>query len=348
MALLRDLERNGRKILIKFITGLFGSSNKNVNLKEIKSVIILRLDERLGNVVLLNSVIQSFIKNKIPVSLVVCKKYGRIYEYNDNIKNIIYFNKKALFNPFNIIKLVIQLKSSKYDLLFDASNPNDLSTLSLIVMILIKAKMKIGFDRKNSEAVLNKTVKRPAREIHILDCYKLLFQHLHLKFYKIPMLDLPTHLFLKYRSLAEEKRKILIVNPAGRDEKQWDVKKMLAFIQTLDLKKFKLIAIFGPNELKIKDEFKQKELITISPKDVLDLIAVLSMGKVYIGNDSGPMHLAASLGLAILAIYKPSASKVFGPCAKNYEMIVTENPFSVPVKQVEEKFKKLLKRLSLS
>lgn len=345
MALLRDLERNGRKILIKLITGLLGSSNKNVNSKEIKSAIILRLDERLGNVVLLNSVIQSFIKNKIPISLVVCKKYGRIYEYNDNIKNIIYFNKKALFNPFNLIKLIIQLKSSKYDLLFDASNPNDLSTLSLIVMILIRAKMKIGFDRKNSQAVLNRTVKRPAREIHILDCYQLLFQHLHLKFYKMPLLDLPTHLFLKYRSLAEKKRKTLIVHPGGRDEKQWDINKMLAFIQTIDLKKFKLIALFGPNELKLKNKFKRKDLITVTPKDVLELVAVLSSGNIYIGNDSGPMHLAASLGLAILAIYMPSASKVFSPCAKNYEMIVTNNPFSVPVKQVEEKFKKLLKKL---
>lgn len=342
MSFFRDIEKQGRKLLIKLLTRLNAVSPYTDKIKKIRSVIILRIDERLGNVVLLNSVIHSFMQNRMTVTLMVCQKFGQIYEDTRGLKEIIYFNKKELFNPVNICKLINRIRKQQYDLLFDASNPNDLSTLSLFLMILIRARIKIGFNRKNSSSVLNELIERPEQKQHMLKYYGLLFKRLHLKFYQQPYVSISQARLKKIRIPVHDHRKIIIAHPGGRGFKQWDERKMISFLKRIDHKKYSIICILGPDELSIKDMFETENFQTIMPKDVFELAAVLSKGIMYIGNDSGPMHLAAALKLSILAVFKPDASIVFQPLAKKCRIIVTDTPFNVSPDKVYHAFKKLL------
>jgi len=43
------------------------------------------------------------------------------------------------------------------------------------------------------------------------------------------------------------------------------------------------------------------------------MIALVRQPSVFVGNDSGPMHLSAAVGNRVLAIFGPTSPKRFGP-----------------------------------
>ena len=55
--------------------------------------------------------------------------------------------------------------------------------------------------------------------------------------------------------------------------------------------------------------------------DLLDLMRLLSSAGGYIGNDSGPSHLAAFLGLPAIVIFGPADPKRWAPVGRNVEMV---------------------------
>ncbi len=340
MNILIYIERKGRKILKRFLSRLISPSQVQGEIKKPENVIIIRVDERLGNLVLLNAAVKSFVRNNIETSLVVCKKYGEIYKYNHHIKEIIYFNKKSLFNPFNIFRLFFRLRKKKYDLLFDASNPNDLSALTFFVMMVIRAGIKFGYRRKESDMVLNKLVPVPEKKMHMPEYYALLFKYLGLKSYNDFHFAFPVNVLQKYNYLKE--KKIIIVHPGGRDNKKWRTRRLLLFLEKIRNKKYKFIILLGPDEYKVEKIFLSEKYDVIKPEDVLGLVSVLSAGKIYIGIDSGPMHLAGALGLAVFAIYKPLASIIFKPIARYYRMVISDYPPDLSVREVCNKYQQFI------
>ncbi|HAX44810.1 MAG TPA: hypothetical protein DCY80_19905, partial [Solibacterales bacterium] len=47
--------------------------------------------------------------------------------------------------------------------------------------------------------------------------------------------------------------------------------------------------------------------------DLAELIPYLATARAYLGNDSGPTHVAAALGLPTLALFGPTNPKVWAP-----------------------------------
>ena len=64
---------------------------------------------------------------------------------------------------------------------------------------------------------------------------------------------------------------------------------------------------------------------TISGLTISELTWVLGQAKLFIGNDSGPTHLAAALGVPTLVLFGSSDSRVWHPWQVTYEIV--QNPF---------------------
>lgn len=58
--------------------------------------------------------------------------------------------------------------------------------------------------------------------------------------------------------------------------------------------------------------------------DLRKAIAIMNMCKLFITNDSGPMHIAASLGLPTVAIFGSTDPKLTGPLGNNVKVIKKE------------------------
>ncbi len=342
MKFIKKFENSSKRILLRYISNLFKKKQLTGNdIPQIKNVIIVRIDERIGNLVLILPVVNSFIKNRVSVTVMAAGKFADIIRTKKGVK-VIEFNKKKFFNPLYILKFIFTIRKHRYDLLFDASNPNDMSTLTFLTIAIINAKVKFGFDRKNSSSVLNLTVKPPKREIHILEYYRILFNTLGIKFYSELKLNLDDKIKNRHKSLLKRKKRLIAVHPGGRGPKQWDITKLLELLQNIKNKKFEFLIIIGPNEKENRLFFEKVGYNVVEPKDVIDLASYLSLCDIFIGNDSGPMHLAASLGLKIVAIFRDSAKINFRPVAKKYEIISAYDVNTISVKRVYKAFQKII------
>ena len=58
----------------------------------------------------------------------------------------------------------------------------------------------------------------------------------------------------------------------------------------------------------------------------LELAELIRGAQLYVGNDSGPMHLAAAVGTPIVAVWGSSDSRRWRPWAAEHVAIV-QNPF---------------------
>ena len=66
----------------------------------------------------------------------------------------------------------------------------------------------------------------------------------------------------------------------------------------------------------------QKESINVAGKTTLtQLASILHTCNVFIGNDSGPMHLAAAVGTQTIGLYGPGDPTRFGPAGKKCQTI---------------------------
>lgn len=347
MKLLKLIEKKGKKFLLGFLRLILKTAQVDKHkVKMIKNVIIVRIDERLGNLVLITPIIKSFLKNNIKVTVIAAGLFSKLLYTIDNIR-IIEFNKKRLFNPVYLLKYILFLRKEEYDLLFDASNPNEMSILTFFVILLLKARYKIGFLRKNSNLILNLCVNRPEKEIHIVQYYKILFKTLGLKYYLDTRISLPTEIRKRYSYLKKEfKHKSLIaVHPGGRGNKQWKIVRFLKLLKMIkrNYPGYEFLIILGPSEKNLIETFQTQGYRVVLPVDVLDLSAYLSICKTFIGNDSGPMHLASALGLNILAVFKDTSRTVFRPLSKRYRILSASHVNSISTRQVFNAFVDLQK-----
>ncbi len=57
-----------------------------------------------------------------------------------------------------------------------------------------------------------------------------------------------------------------------------------------------------------------------------ELIALLQASQLFVGNDSGPMHLAAATGIAVFALFGPTDQMRWGPLGSNAQVIRNATP----------------------
>ena len=65
------------------------------------------------------------------------------------------------------------------------------------------------------------------------------------------------------------------------------------------------------------------ELVFETPQDELEkIIPIIAACRFYIGNDSGPLHISANLGLKCLAIFCDSPPSAYGLWNSNIKIVV--------------------------
>ncbi len=113
-------------------------------------------------------------------------------------------------------------------------------------------------------------------------------------------------------------QKLLLVHPgSGSERKNLPVSFYLTATEELG-KRFGLEPSFvlGPAELERGLPEKLRGRHIFSPKTVSELKELLLKAALYIGNDSGPSHLAAAIGIRTIAIYISTDPAIWGTVGK--------------------------------
>ena len=138
----------------------------------------------------------------------------------------------------------------------------------------------------------------------------------------------------------EEDEEFITLHPGtSKIERSWHVERFGVLCQKiLKSEKKKLVLIGTKSEENILNRIKgycPPDNVKIIPSMNLRVLAgVLKKSRIFIGNDSGMMHLAAMVGTPIVGIFGPGNSKTTGPYmdAKYYE-ILTKNYSCSPCRQ---------------
>ena len=116
---------------------------------------------------------------------------------------------------------------------------------------------------------------------------------------------------------------------ASGPTKRWDIKNFIKLCININARtpsKFYLAA--GNNDKDLIDQFLNSELSNncISFKDlkISETLPIIKNCNLYIGNDTGWLHVSSALGVKCLALFMDSPVQAYGKYSKNIEVIVPE------------------------
>jgi len=64
----------------------------------------------------------------------------------------------------------------------------------------------------------------------------------------------------------------------------------------------------------------------LGPLPLAELAAVIATARLYLGNDSGPSHIAAALDVPTVAIFGPSDPAIWAPRSRSGRVAIVEAP----------------------
>ena len=123
---------------------------------------------------------------------------------------------------------------------------------------------------------------------------------------------------------------LAIVNPgAGWGSKCWPTKSYGAVATALADRGMAVMINYGPNEDRLAESVRQASNQLARPVQcsVSQLIALTRRASLFLGGDTGPMHLAAALGVPVVALFGPTRPDRSGPYATR--SVVLRSPASV-------------------
>ncbi|MDA9620905.1 glycosyltransferase family 9 protein [Pelagibacteraceae bacterium] len=262
----------------------------------------------IGDTILSSGVINHFIhqSQEAKLTFVVGPTAAPLLKNYNNIENIIIFKKRKLnLHWFDIFKKTYRIK---WDIIVDFRS----SLLSLLL--------------KNNK----KYIFKKLHNIHHIEQLNSSFGFECSNLF-IPTSDDEAN---KVNNDLDSSFKHIVIFPGGNwTPKLWSAKKFNETMKHL-INKYDKIKFILVGSLKEKNKFYNLLIQGINEDLVIDLFgynltltsAYMKKSDIFIGNDSGLMHLAVASKLRVISLFGPTNNKVYGPIGdKNIVIRTKEN-----------------------
>jgi heptosyltransferase-1 len=186
---------------------------------------------------------------------------------------------------------------------------------------------------RESPATLFYTRQEIARGAHVIEQNLSLVEalsgtRLHPHSLQLPR-DVATEQRIQQRLTEAGLESLVIINPgAGWGAKRWPAQRYGAVARALARCGLRSIVNYGPGEDHLAREAEQASegASKAFAFSITELIALTRRAKLFIGGDTGPLHLAAALQVPTVAIFGPTDPARNGPYGTR--SIVLRNPAS--------------------
>lgn len=302
-----------------------------------KRILVVKLDH-IGDVILSTPVFSN-LRNAYPNTKLhaLCGKWGSvILENHPDVEKVIEYNSPVFCRseaPTTLRQtnqLFRQLRKHKYDLLielrgdwrtikFSALRP----TPKRLCRASLQIASKLGFHRFSS-------IHETSKNLDVLMQVGIPTPIQNATFAISTKNDQWALSFLADHQIKQTLPIITIHPGSPIDIKRWKPERFAELANWLITQKRAQVLFVGvSDEIQLITQIQalmQYESINFAGKTTLpQLASILQKSSMFIGNDSGPMHLAAAVGIPTIGLYGPGDPKRFGPVGEKCYTIQKKN-----------------------
>jgi ADP-heptose:LPS heptosyltransferase len=211
--------------------------------------------------------------------------------------------------PFlEMIRLRNKLAAEHFDFGVSAHSVGD--PRDHLLLKIFGVKNRLGFPRVRSRIFLTHPVARPDPQAHRYESWRAIARELKIELPPRGKISIPA---------AKNSETILIHSGAGQSVRVWPLEKYRNLAAQLRQKKLQVQIACDPDQRDWWARAREKNVAM--PKTVAELISLVDRSAAFIGNDSGPGHLAAFCGVPTFTIFGPQLPEWFAPLHPQSEWI---------------------------
>jgi ADP-heptose:LPS heptosyltransferase len=272
----------------------------------------------MGDCLLLTAPVRA-LKEEFPdfrISVLVEARFADCFDGNPDFHEIIVASKK--------FATAARLMMRRFDLIVNLhGGPTSL------VYSLSPMGRRVGAEHFQYSKFYNGLLPPPDPGVHSVQATMAMLRWLGVRCEKPPALRYEVH--HEAASRMREKlgdRPYVVVHPAALMEtKRWQPERFGEVARGIAERDFRIVVTAGPGEESFAGH-AAKEVdgsLIILGLSIPELAELIRGARLYIGNDSGPMHLAAAVGTPTVAVWGSSDSRRWRPW--RVEHVVVQNPF---------------------
>ena len=310
------------------------------NFEKTGSVVVLMMDKHMGNLVVSIPAIHALQKvyHDKTFCLVVDSAYSEIVENLSGVDQLMYYPRQQLRASSIInqsicfLKFIRQLRSVKPDIAIDLEGRE----LSSTICFLSGAPLRVGSSTCRRSFFYNRKARLQSGSHRVFTYFDIAsavgaesrFEEYYLKTSKKKEHSLKGLLLNK--GISVERPIACIHSGAGKLYKQWSSSKFIHMADWLGDNEFQVVFIGSKEESDKNDtlisRMKHKAFNFAGVISLGELMSLFEFSSLYIGNDSGPMHIAAAMKTPVVALFGSANEKRWGPLSKSSVVLRGEEP----------------------
>lgn len=292
----------------------------------------------LGDVIFSSSIFRA-LRAQHPDAHISCMAPPRVKEILERIDGIdeiiVYDEENEHFWPWAKLWFIFQLRRRKFDVAYLLHR----SLTRALLASWAGIPQIIGYDTKTKNRYLTKKVQEHAQEMmHRADIYLNVIETDN-----VQVQDRTTRLNIN-SEIRKEAEKILlssgigdhdyvvVVNTGGNwDLKRWPKQYFSQLIAQLTNElNVKVVIPGAPDDAKLAQEIMQEAktsgVINLAGKTTLkQLMGIMERADLVISSDSGPLHMASSLGTDVIGVFGPTRPEITGPRGNGKKIILQKD-----------------------
>jgi len=326
--LVKRLRRNGRLLLGHSVARMMGPRDyaTRLDVEVVSSVLICRINGRLGNAVFLTPLIDR-IHAAFPGAVIdLAMSFPQaeaLLKKKPGVRQVIAFPHKGVDMVWRYLAAVRRMRATYYDVVID---PTPESTGGRIVLSLSRARSRIGYSNGSQWAPLTHAIPEFPERMHqgAVPVYLLC------NVLGIPFESQDIRLALHLQPAEMEAGRLAIVKALQRRnlpvvparltfgffahgtgakplEKAWWVAFWKIFLE-LEPNAVPVEFLPGPAAAPIDERFAALHI-----ESVRDLTAAIATTRMFVSADTGPMHLASATPVPTVGLFQTSDPTLYGP-----------------------------------
>ncbi len=287
----------------------------------------------LGDVIFSTPVFKA-LKKAYPNARVSCLAVPRVKEILEHCPHIdeviVYDEKGKHWYPWEKLKLIASLRSKNFDVVFLLHR----SMGRALMMFLAGIPKRVGYKTRKQSWFLTHKVYLDADDLHRADEYIRVVED-----FGITVNDRNCELKVGEDEIRAIDAKLaqfgiahndtlVVINPGGNwDLKRWPSEQFSRLVMQLAKDFHVKVLISGADKdvtlaNKIAVQSGVKPCVWAGATTLRELLALLKRADVVISNDTGPVHVAASVGTDVIALFGPTRPEVTGPRGRGRVLVL--------------------------